>query len=271
MVSQVPSLSISIVTYLPVLDILRKTLESVSTSITAAQAQGRLASATIDLIDNGTKQPKQLRSLAAESGAHLISGQGNVGYGRGHNLSLLASSAPFHLILNPDVILAPEAISAALDYMAEHQHVVMLAPRMGDAQDQPQHLCKRYPSVLALALRGLAPGWLQRRFERLLSDYELRALPLDTPSTGIPLLSGSFMFCRRAPIAAIGGFSDRYFVYFEDFDLSIRAAAMGQLAYVPAVEAQHFGGNAAGKGLRHILLFTRGAFTFFRQHGWRWT
>ena len=98
----------------------------------------------------------------------------------------------------------------------------------------------------------------------------MRDLPLDQPTLGVPILSGSFMFCRREPIAAIGGFADDFFVYFEDFDLSLRASRVGTLAFVPQVKAVHFGGNAARKGLRHILLFARGAIVFFNRNGWRW-
>ena len=78
------------------------------------------------------------------------------------------------------------------------------------------------------------------------------------------------MFCRRAAVAAIGGFSDRYFLYFEDFDLSLRAAARGAIAFVPAVRIVHHGGYAARKGRRHVLLFIRSVFAFYRRHGWRW-
>ena len=263
-------LSISIVTYRSALDHLRQTLESLTSSIRLAQASGRLNSASIDLIDNGTRQPDELRDLATANGARLISGQGNIGYGRGHNLSLLTSSAQFHLILNPDVILAPNAIDAALQYMDANPEVIMLAPKVRGEHGEAEHLCKRYPSVLDLALRGVAPNGLKRIFARRLDVYSLRDLPLDRPSQHIPLLSGSFMFCRRAPIAAIGGFSDAFFIYFEDFDLSLRAASHGVLAYVPEVEAHHFGGNAAGKGWRHIWLFILGARIFFNRHGWRW-
>jgi hypothetical protein len=78
------------------------------------------------------------------------------------------------------------------------------------------------------------------------------------------------MFCRRAPIAEIGGFSESFFLYFEDFDLSLRAAACGELAWVPAVRITHHGGKAARKGWRHVGLFARSAITFFNRHGWKW-
>ncbi|MCF7994262.1 MAG: glycosyltransferase [Chromatiaceae bacterium] len=270
MTSTLPTLSISIVTFRPTLDVLQQTLDSLIASIQAAQAMGSLGATTLALIDNGTQQPRELQALAIEYSAHLIRGQGNIGYGRGHNLSLLTSSSHFHLVLNPDVILDRHAIDAALRYMSAHTETIMLAPKVGGPNRQGYHLCKRYPSMLALALRGLGPPWLRRRFAQQLDHYELAELPLDRPQQGVPLLSGSFMFCRRAPLVAIGGFSSAFFVYFEDFDLSLRAAEVGQLAYVPQVEVIHFGGNAARKGWRHRLLFIRGAYTFFQRHGWKW-
>lgn len=265
-------LSVSVVTYAPDLAVLRDTLQSLSQSLEAARAAGSLAEADVSVIDNGpaAEWTERLAELASRCHARLISGHGNVGYGRGHNLALLASKAEFHLVLNPDVIVDERAIDEALRFMTAHPQVVMLAPQVRDAGGGLQYLCKRYPTILDLALRGFAPAWLKRRFEGRLAHYEMRDMPLDQPTLGVPILSGSFMFCRRAPIAAIGGFADDFFVYFEDFDLSLRASQAGTLAFVPQAQAVHFGGNAARKGLRHILLFARGAAVFFNRNGWRW-
>ncbi|MGH9576385.1 MAG: hypothetical protein ACRD3R_03025, partial [Terriglobales bacterium] len=132
------------------------------------------------------------------------------------------------------------------------------------------YLCKRYPSVLVLGLRGFTPGLPGGILRKRLDSYEMRDLPRDRPSTGIPLLSGSFMFCRRAPVAAIGGFADVFFLYFEDFDLSLRAAQRGRLAFVPSVRIVHRGGHAARKEPRHVMFFVRSAIAFFNRHGWKW-
>ncbi len=265
-------LSVSVVTYAPDLAQLQGTLTALAAAISRAQSAGSLGAAAVQLVDNGpgSEWTLKLQEMARKHAATLLSGHGNVGYGRGHNLSLLSSDATFHLVLNPDIIVDADAIDEALRFMAAHPQVVMLAPAVRGEDGHRQFLCKRYPAVLDLALRGFAPGWLKRGFADRLARYEMRDLPDDRPSLGIPLLSGSFMFCRRAPVAGIGGFSDVFFVYFEDFDLSLRAVAVGTLAFVPAVKALHFGGHAARKGWRHIVLFVRGAFRFFDRHGWKW-
>jgi hypothetical protein len=266
------SLSVSVVTHAPVLPVLAETLETLGVALARAREEGGLATSEVSVVDNGpgTRWVEKLEELGRPLGARVLTGHGNLGYGAGHNRALLASRADYHLVLNPDVALAPQAVHEALRYMAEHPRTLILAPEARDPAGELLFLCKRYPSVLDLALRGFAPGWLKRRFRARLERFEMRDLPRAEPSTGVPILSGSFMFCRRAPIAGIGGFSEAFFLYFEDFDLSLRAASLGELAYVPAVRIVHRGGNAARKGPRHVARFARSAITFFNRHGWKW-
>jgi GT2 family glycosyltransferase len=271
------SLSVSIVTYAPDPVRLRETLRTLSAALAGAHAKGTLGNAELALVDNGpgsehralleTLLREEVRARAAWG---IFSGQGNVGYGKGHNLALRASQAEFHLVLNPDVALEPDALHEALLYMAVNSDVAILAPQARDASGELLHLCKRYPSALDLLLRGFAPALVKRWFRARLERYEMRELPADEPRKGVAIVSGSFMFCRRKLIAEIGGFSESFFLYFEDFDLSLRAAARGALARVPSVRITHHGGNAARKGWRHVGLFARSAITFFNRHGWKW-
>jgi GT2 family glycosyltransferase len=205
----------------------------------------------------------------AAGAIHTISGHGNVGYGQGHNLALSRSSSAYHLVLNPDVVLDPGALLAGLRHLEANPEVGMVTPWAEDEVGQRQYLCKRYPSVGLLALRGFAPGWLRRAFRGSLEHYEMRDLPANVPSAPIPIASGCFMLCRRDALAGIGGFSPDYFLYFEDFDLSLRLGRRATIAHVPAVRIRHSGGNAADKGWAHRRMFARSGLTFFRRHGWR--
>jgi GT2 family glycosyltransferase len=196
-------------------------------------------------------------------------GHGNVGYGRGHNLALHATDADYHLVLNPDAIAAPEAVSESLRFFAEHPDAGWVTPRSLDEAGELLYLCKRYPSVLTLALRGFAPARVRRLFRARLHDYERRDLGQTAPARDIEVASGCYVFLRTSVVARVGGFDPSYFMYFEDFDLSLRVRRVASIAYVPAVEIVHLGGNTAKKGLRHNLMFFRSALTFFRAHGWK--
>ncbi|PIE82816.1 MAG: glycosyl transferase [Candidatus Contendobacter odensis] len=251
-------------------------LECLGLAVQHARRQALLTEARLIVVDNdsGIDRGESLQRLLEKADlpvrSTLLSGHGNLGYGAGHNLALDVGSGNFHLVLNPDVLLEEDALSEGLAFLIAHPETGLVAPAVQDEQGQQQYLCKRYPTVLDLALRGFAPEYVRRRFQRRLDHYELR----DRINHGLlwdpPIASGCFMLCRRALLKQIGGFDPDYFLYFEDFDLSLRLTAITRLAYVPTVRIVHFGGNAARKGIRHIGLFIRSAALFFHRHGWRW-
>jgi GT2 family glycosyltransferase len=111
---------------------------------------------------------------------------------------------------------------------------------------------------------------LRKIFKQRLADYEMRDIIADGTVWQPPIVSGCFLLLRAPVLAELQGFDPKYFLYFEDFDFSLRAAALTRVAYVPTVRVVHYGGHAARKGLRHILLFARSAIIFFNSHGWKW-
>lgn len=271
-----PSLVVSIVTYSPNIRLLQDVIRSLDQAIGYAKRQEALGKTRLILIDNGPEDTwrAQLQILLTHSAPwiddkKLCSGHGNIGYAAGHNLAINNASSEFCLILNPDVLLAKDALLRAINFMVAHPQVGLLAPAVVDAKGNRLYLCKNYPSLLDLFLRGFAPQSLQKRFRQRLENYELRERIGDTVVWDIPLVSGCFMLCRRLTLTQIAGFSPAYFLYFEDYDLSLRIANIANIVYVPEVHITHFGGNAARKGFRHIALFIRSAVIFFNRHGWR--
>jgi GT2 family glycosyltransferase len=179
----------------------------------------------------------------------------------------------YHLVLNPDVELAPDAIIEGLRFLEAHPDIGVLAPAVAGPGGEREFLCKRYPAVVDLALRGFAPPAVQRRFRRRLERFEMRDA-IAAGSNGfvspVPVMSGCFMLLKRKVVDATGGFDPGFFLYFEDFDWSVRLNRIAGSAYVPAVRIVHHGGGAARKGWRHIAWFSRSAARFYRKHGWKW-
>jgi len=85
-----------------------------------------------------------------------------------------------------------------------------------------------------------------------------------------PIVSGCFMMFRTSVLKQLAGFDPRYFLYFEDYDLSLRTHAVARVAYVPNVRVLHHGGGASRKGSSHIRMFISSAFKFFNRFGWKW-
>lgn len=273
--SQASSLSVSVVVYRSDISVLHATFRSLGAALRQARQAGSLGRAEVELVDNGDDDPEVLTAALAEVGdgegieCRLRQGGGNVGYGRGHNGPLLASRSTYHLVLNPDVLIDPDAIDAAIRYLDATPDVGLIAPHVRDSDGEQQYLCRAYPTVLVLFLRGFAPRSLQRLFRRYMAAHELRHRVADRVERDIPLISGCFMFGRRELLQRIGGFAPDYFMYFEDSDLSLAVKRHADVAYVPSVRIVHFGGGAGRKGARHVYMFMRSAATFFRRNGLR--
>lgn len=270
-------LSVSIVTYAPDLDELSSTLAYLRREIEGAITAELLSQATVYIVDNGPGDAWRdpLESLVYDVGAEssnvsdvVISGHGNIGFGQGHNLAIQRSRAGAHLVLNPDVWIEPGSLSAGLRFLSENPGVVLLSPSATWPDGMRQYLCKNYPAVLDFMLRGFAPQWLQDLCKVRIARYEARHLQAGTVAD-VPIASGCFMLARRRALVDVGGFSPQYFMYFEDFDLSLRLGRIGRIVYHPGVRIIHAGGHAARKGRGHILMFGRSALTFFNTHGWK--
>ncbi len=270
-------LSISLVTFRPDFELLTLAVDRLRAAVVKL---GAIEASVVRLVavdnDPGGGRGDCLQALLREhwqaEGREfaILTGHGNVGYGQGHNMAIAQSSADYHLILNPDVLVAEDALRNALEFMAGNPDVGLLAPAFVDEDGSLRHLCKAYPTVIDLALRGFAPDAVKRIAQRQLARYEMNAIDPHAVCRGVPLISGSFMFFRRSVLARTGGFSKHYFLYFEDFDLSLRTAKFTTIAYVPSVRIVHKGGYASRKGIRHWWMFGRSAYTFFSRHGWKW-
>lgn len=273
-----PTLAVSVVTFRPDLARLEASLHSLANAIALAREQQAVSEVALWLVDNTPDADyiDAIRTCAGRVFVHAAitlnvrHGHGNVGYGRAHNLALAQGDGEFRLILNPDVELHADALGQALAFMRAHPRVGLLAPAAFDERGARQYLCKRYPALVDLLLRGFAPAWLKRPFDARLARYEMRDVTGDDVVEGVPITSGAFMLVRDAILAQAGGFDPRFFLYFEDFDWSLRLGRIAGNAYVPAVRVVHHGGNAAKKGVRHVGLFIAGAWRFYRKHGWKW-
>jgi len=271
------SLSISVVCYNSPPDEVRQLLKPLLKAIQYLGQSQPLSVTPIYLVDNSDQTPLSLDTFADFEGQctelkvdlRHLHGQGNVGYGQAHNLVLEKLHSHYHLILNPDVIVEEAALVEALNFIEDKPNRVMLSPRAKDSSGEKQYLCKRYPSVLTLLVRGFFPEFLRRFFRKRLARYEMQELDEKEVSEGIPLVSGCFMFVRTEVLKEVGGFDELYFLYFEDFDLSIRIGKLGKIAYAPNVRIIHHGGNASKKGFRHLKMFIQSGIRFFNKHGWQ--
>ncbi|HEY7902079.1 MAG TPA: glycosyltransferase family 2 protein [Casimicrobiaceae bacterium] len=275
------SLQVSIVTYRPDRVLLDRTLRRLAQAIAVAREAEVIRTVNVALIDNSgdhanaeaVKNMGHARFAEAKIQLICLTGHANIGFGAAHNLVLHGSGADYHLVLNPDVELDRQALANGVRWMDAHPDIGALAPQVSTPGGKRDYLCKRYPSVLDLALRGFTPTLGRAFFRRRMARYEMRDVIDPAPDDeviDIPAMSGAMLLVRRKAIDATGGFDPKFFLYFEDFDWTVRLNRITRTAYVPAVKIVHHGGGAARKGARHVGWFVKSGLRFYRKHGWRW-
>ncbi len=259
-------LTVAIVVFKPDPKTVLKTIRSLRKAI---QFTG-LERVRVFLIDNSplVSTYDWLSDEATGLSLEIINGQGNVGFGRANNI-VADIAGKYHLVLNPDVEMEQEALANAIAFMEAHSSCGLLTPQAFNPDGTKQYLCKTYPAVLDLLLRGFAPRGIKQFFAKRLNRYEMRDQIGDDVFWEPPIVSGCFMFFRGSIFRKSGGFDPRYLLYFEDFDISLRTGKMAKIAYVPSVRIMHEGGNASRKGWWHLWQFARSAWIFFSTHGLR--
>jgi hypothetical protein len=273
------SLCVSVVVYRSNLQRLQETLETLLVAVRAARSAEVLSTVAVVVVDNSLCPDYHRELLAvinrmsltdATVACQVLVSKRNSGYGAGHNTALEACESDYHLILNPDIAAAPASLLTGIGYLREHPEVVLVCPDGALQDGRPAYLSKRMPSVLVLVLRAFAPNWLQARFSARLARYAMHDVHAAGRPAPVPLASGCFMLVRSGALRQIGGFDPTFFLYFEDFDLSLRLAPLGELHYLPAMRVRHYGGDSARKGFRHLACFLRSGLRFFHRYGWRW-
>jgi GT2 family glycosyltransferase len=271
--SPLPDLAMSVVLFHSPLEQLRKLLDS----LVAAVLRADLAPVALVCVDNSVDQDYALRCQALCDlyqseilQITVITSTQNKGYGGGHNQALQAVKSRIHLLLNPDVELDAEAMRIAMETLANRQDIALLAPLGLSGTGRNVYLAKDYPSVWGLGVRAFAPQWVKRLSTKSAARYELRDLPADTQLRPIPLASGCCLWVNRAHLDTVQGFDESYFLYFEDYDLSLRLSGYGAVMEHGDIQVIHHGGDAYRKGWSHIYWFISSAVRFFSRWGWRW-
>jgi GT2 family glycosyltransferase len=190
----------------------------------------------------------------------------NLGYGRAHNIGIRRSvgTYKYHLICNPDISIPRDAISLMVQFMEANAEVGLCMPKLVGVDGEMQYCCRRSPLALDYISQIVLPRtWGRRRRETLemrSCDYRLQM--------DVQCLSGCFMFFRSEVLRRLGGFDERFFMYFEDFDISVRSQMLARNIYFPTTHVVHERQSAHKKSWRLKLAFAKSAVLYFSKWGW---
>jgi hypothetical protein len=238
------------------------------TSIARTRAGPQIHRVTV--VDNassdGSLQGLENPSVPLE----IIRNDQNVGFAAGCNQGAASSTADYLLFLNPDTRLFRDTLERVTRFMESERarEIGICGVQMVDSDGTPRLSYARFPSprVVFGEITGMRRVWPQ-----LFPRHQLTGAEAET-SQFVDQVIGAFFFVRRPLFAALNGFDERYFIYFEEVDFSLRARNHGSRSYflkeARAFHAEHVSSDQApGMGLYHVL---RSRLLFAFKHWPRW-
>ncbi len=260
--------SISIVTFNSDLKSLDKTINSLINEIQHIESNSVIQLETIEIVDNAstTNYQKKLKALIEHlKKPHLIKLTlltENVGFGQGHNTALFRSKSQYHLFLNPDLEFLNNSLIEGLEILSKNPHIGLVGPKIFDGGMVEQRLHGVKPRFIDLLLRSIAPNRIKKVFNARLNN--LYNIPWDKPITKEQpmFISGCCMLVNTVAAKNIIGFSKEYFLYFEDYDFTLRMQKHHSVLLNSQFIVKHYGGNTYKKSLSHWKHYVKSMFKY---------
>ena len=194
----------------------------------------------------------------------------NVGFGRGVNQGMAATTAPIVLIMNPDCRLVPGALRALEEELRTHPECAIVGPRILDPDGSVQGSARGDPDMFTglfgrtTLLRKVMPDLSVSR-RNVVSPAAIRNGHV---SVSVDWLSGACMLVRRDAFEKAHGFDERYFLYWEDADLCRRLRSLGyHVRYVPGATAVHRVGHSSRRVRESATrAFHDSAYLYYSTH-----
>ncbi len=205
------------------------------------------------IVDNGSTDDSLAHIDLLGVPCVIVRNPENRGFAVACNQGAAKASADFLLFLNPDTILFEDSLSIPLAFMQspENSDVAIVGIQLMDEGNQISRSCARFPSLHIFIAQALGINRLPG-----LGHLNMHMESWDHGATAaVDHVIGAFYLMRRSVFEALGGFDERFFVYLEDLDLSLRARKAGwRSVYLQDARAFHACGGTS-RQIRAARLF----------------
>ena len=185
----------------------------------------------------------------------------NNGFGSGHNIVIPALDSKYHCVINPDISIGDDVITKMAAYMDEHPEIGLLSPKICFPDGRSQILGKRTPKIKYLVASRMRD---ESSPSAALREYAMLDEDLSKPCE-IENATGCFMMFRTDLFREIGGFDERYFMYFEDCDISRTVRQRAKLIFYPDATIYHVWGRESKKNFKLMLVQISSMIKFFTK------
>jgi N-acetylglucosaminyl-diphospho-decaprenol L-rhamnosyltransferase len=212
-----------------------------SAAIVTALAHTLKRFSNVVIVDNASNDGTANALSMQLPHARIIRNEANLGFGPANNQGMAVISTPYALLLNPDCDISIEAVERLLTTAAAFPSAAIVAPQGWHDQDTPQ------------------PSYRHAFYERRAAQ----AYRIPDGTCSAKWLHGCCLLVKTDAFRRFGGFDERFFLYYEDDDLCLRALQAGYDCLLePRAQVLHAGGGSSSPSWRTQF---RKHFFFFRS------
>lgn len=228
------------------------------------------------VVDNNSQDESLKRAVEVFPQAVVVQSKKNLGFAAGTNQGTKKSQGEYTLFLGPDTIVNGEALEGLAEFLDNNLRVGIVGSKLLNPDGSFQWSVGPMPNTLNYILdKPLA--FLHRYLGRhkliikILSCLSVRYYQGEKP-VGVDWVSGAVMMVRKKVIEQIGGFDEKFFLYFEDNDFCLRARKSGwKIFYLPQFQIYHLGGQSSKDtlGVKEEWYYKSQDY-FFKKHKPYW-
>ena len=195
----------------------------------------------IVIVDNDSKDGSEKISTNNNK-ILMIKNKSNIGFASACNQAALGLKSDIILFLNPDTVMRPidvEMIDKFFSSSGAKNIGVYGVQQLGESSEISRHCC-RFPTVLHFIFLSLGCTKIFPKLGHVMSYWDHKS------SRKVDHVIGSCYAIRTSLFHNLNGFDERFFLYYEDLDLSKRVVEKGwDIFYDSSVSIAHFCGASS--------------------------
>lgn len=195
------------------------------------------ANISVIAIDNASSDTSFSSAKEKFKDVRFVENGANLGFSKGYNAVLKSVKSEYILLLNPDCILEKGVIEKTLKDFENIENAGAISPKIILSNGQMDLTAHRgFPTPWASLLYALGDDSL----------YHLKNKMSDVIHE-VDSITGAFFLTKKTILDQVGYLDERFFLYGEDIDLSLRIKKAGyKILYDPTIKIVHNKGISSG-------------------------
>lgn len=226
------------------------------------------------VVDNGSKEALSLPQDVLQNHVELVRSESNLGFTGGNNLGIRYAldtyQSDYIVLLNSDTTVDPVFLVELYKHARNHPKQGMICPKIYFSKGKEFHKQSYKPDDKGTVLwyAGGSIDWPNLiAFHRGVDEVDRGHFDEQEMSD---FATGCCVIISREVLERVGFFDEKFFLYMEDVDLSVRAKAIGfEIGFCPASIVWHKNaGSSGGSGSALQQYYqTRNRLLFGMKHG----